>query len=210
MFKLSLMPREGKFFLLFQQGSQNIVNMARELKDLTSVWQNVKGRVTIISDMEQDGDAITRDVMKLLYKTFITPFDREDICLIAHSMDEIDDKIRTTAEAMFLYRIEHPTDKARELSEIVFQVAVEMDNAVTEISASHINQDSLLKRTVEINRLENVADRIYRSALAELFTDPKDIAYVIKWREIYEDIESVIDSIKAMSNVLEDISIKYA
>ena len=207
--KWSLLPREKKFFILFQQGAENIVKMARELKDLLHIWENVKQRVNIIADLEQDGDAITHDVMTLLHRTFITPFDREDISLLAHSLDDIADGIHQIADTVFLYRVERPTEQAKELSDILFQAAIEVEKAITEISGP-INQSQLLKRCVEINRLENSGDIIYRAALAGLFANPSDIAFVIKWRDIYEDLELSIDGCEVIANAVEAIAIKYA
>lgn len=209
MFKISLVPREKKFFILFQQGAENGVKVARELKDLVYVWENVKGRVSVIADLEQDGDAITHDIMSLLNRTFITPFDREDICSLASSLDNISDHIHSAADAMLLYRIDRPTEKAKELADILLQAMTEVQGAVSEIGG-RAYQNILLKRSVEINRLENLGDGVYRAALAELFANTQDIAHLVKWREIYEDMELAIDGCEAVAYVLEGVALKYS
>lgn len=208
MFKLSLFPRDRKFSILFQQGAENVVKMAKEFRDIVYVWENVKERVSILADLERDGDAITHDVMALLHRTFITPFDREDIGLLAQSLDDIADRIHMSADIMLLYRIERPNDKAKELADIILQVAVEVEKAVSGMTG-RIDQNRLLKQCVEINRLENLGDSIYRTALADLFTDSSDVFSVIKWREVYEDMESTIDGCEVVANVLEGVALKY-
>lgn len=209
MAKLSLFPKDRRFSLLFQQGAENIVKMAGEFKQLIYLWENVKERVAMLSDMERDGDAITHDVMTLLHRTFITPFDREDISLLARSLDDIADRIHSTADVMFLCGIERPSDQAKEMADILSQATAELEKAVQDISG-HIDQNQLLKRCVEINRLENLADNLYRAALADLFSGSTDVIQVIKWREIYEDMESAIDGAEEAANVLEGVALKYA
>lgn len=209
MFKLSLLPSDRRFSILFQQGAENVVKMAKELRDLVHVWQNVKERAGILADLERDGDAITHEIMASLHRSFITPFDREDIGSLAHSLDDIADRIQSTADTMFLYRIEHSTAPAKELADIILQAAVEVQIAVHGIGG-RIDHKKLLKQCVEINRLENLGDAVYRAAVADLFADSSDVFYVVKWREIYDDMESAIDGCEVVANVLEGIALKYA
>ncbi len=209
MFKLSLIPREKKFFVLFEQSVQNAVKITRQLKDMVSIWENVKERVGVITDMEHQGDAITHQIFEQLHRSVITPFDREDIALLAHSLDDVTDFIHAAADAMFLYKVERPTHRAKELAEIAVQAVVEVEKAVSEIH-DRVGRNQLLKRCIEINRLENIGDSIYRSAMAELFDDSANIADVIKWREIYNHMESVIDRCEDIANILEGVALKYA
>jgi predicted phosphate transport protein (TIGR00153 family) len=207
--RFSLFPREEKFFVLFEQSAQNAVKIAQQLKDMVNTWENVKERVEMIASLEHDGDAITHQIIAQLYRTFVTPLDREDITLLAQTLDDITDLIHTAADAMMLYKVERPTDKARELADIVVQAAVEVEKGVAQIH-ERIDGDKLMKYSMEINRLENVGDSVYRSALADLFVSSPDFAYLIKWREIYEDIESAIDKCEDIANILEGIALKYA
>ena len=207
--RFSLFPREEKFFVLFEQSAQNAVKAAHQLKDLVNTWENVKERVEMITTMEHDGDAITHQVMAQLYQTFVTPLDREDIALLAQTLDDITDLIHSAADAMLLYNVDQPTDRSRELADIVVEAATEVEKGVAEIHEK-IDRDQLLKCSMEINRLENVGDSIYRSALAELFINSPDYTYLIKWREIYENIESAIDKCEDVANILEGIALKYA
>ena len=209
MFKLSLIPKEKKFFVLFEQGTQNAVKIAQQLKDLVDIWENVKERVGVITDLEHQGDAITHQIFEQLHRSFITPFDREDIAMLAHSLDDVTDFIHAAADAMFLYHVKRPTNKAKELVDIVLQVVVETEKAVSEMH-DRVGRKNLMKRCVEINRLENVGDSVYRAAMAELFNDSADIAGLIKWREVYNHMESVIDRCEDIANILEGVAIKYS
>jgi predicted phosphate transport protein (TIGR00153 family) len=173
------------------------------------IWENVKERVGIINDLEHQGDAITHQIFEQLHRSVITPFDREDIALLAYSLDDVADFIHAAADAMLLYKVERPTNRAKELVDIIVQAVVEVEKAVSEMH-DRIGRKELLKRCVEINRLENRGDRLYRSAMAELFDDSADIAGLIKWREIYNHMESVIDRCEDIANTLEGVSIKYA
>ena len=207
--RFSLFPREEKFFVLFEQSAQNVVKIAQQLKDMVNTWENVKERVGVIASLEHEGDAITHQIIAQLHRTFVTPFDREDIALLAESLDDVTDFIHSAADAMLLYRVERPTDKVREMADIVVQAALEVEKGVSEIHG-RIDRDKLLKLCVEINRLENVGDSVYRSALAELFVKSEDFAYLIKWREIYEHIETAIDRCEDIANILEGVALKYA
>ena len=209
MFKLSLIPKEKKFFVLFEQGTQNAVKIAQQLKDLVDIWENVKERVGVITDLEHQGDAITHQIFEQLHRSFITPFDREDIAMLAHSLDDVTDFIHAAADAMFLYNVKRPTNKAKELVDIVVQVVTETERAVSEMH-DRVGRKNLLKRCVEINRLENIGDSVYRTAMAELFNDSTDIAGLIKWREVYDHMESVIDRCEDIANILEGVAIKYS
>ena len=209
MFRFSLIPREKKFFVLFDQSAQNAVKIAQQLKDMVYIWENVKERVWVITDLEHQGDAITHQIFEQLHRSVITPFDREDIALLAHSLDDVADFIHAAADAMLLYKIEQPTKRAKELVDIVVQAVAEVEKAVSEIY-DRTGRKQILKRCVEINRLENIGDSVFRSAMAELFDDSIDFAGLIKWREIYTHMESVIDRCEDIANILEGVSLKYA
>ncbi len=209
MFKLSLIPRERKFFVLFEQSAQNAVKITQQFKDMVYVWENIKERLGIITDLEHQGDAITHQIFEQLHRSVITPFDREDIALLAHSLDDVADFVHAAADAMFLYKVQHPTRRAKEMADIALQTVTEVEKAVSEVHDRN-GRKQLLKRCVEINRLENTGDSVYRSAMAELFDDSTDVASMIKWREIYDHMESVIDRCEDIANILEGVAIKYA
>ena len=209
LFKFSLTPKDKKFAVLFEQSAHNAVKIAHQLKDMVCAWEDVKERLTIMTDLEHDGDAVTHQIMAELHRSFITPFDREDIALLAHSLDEVTDYIHSSADMMILYKVGQPTARARELADVIVQATVEVEKTVSEIH-ERINREKLLKGCMEINRLENDGDAIYRAALAELFSDSTDTASLIKWREIYEHMEMAIDRCEDVANVLEGVALKYA
>ena len=207
MFKISLMPREAKFFDLFERSAQNVVKGAQLLKELVDNWDNVTDRVGKITDLEHEGDAITHQIMEQLHRTFVTPFDREDIALLAHSLDDIIDFIQAAADTMLVYKVDRPTQAARELADIIVQSADGVARAMPFLRRSG-KLRQILEPCVEINRLENVADGVYRTALGELFNG-NDIAKIIKWREIYEQMESATDRCEDVANVLEGVALKH-
>ena len=209
MFRFPFIPREHKFFDLFEGSARNMVKAAQELKGLVDTWEDVEGRVGKIAQMETEGDTITHQIMAQLNRTFVTPFDREDIALLAHSLDDVMDFIDAAADAMLIYKIDHSTPRAKELADIIVQAAAEVERAIPQLR-QRTELRKVLPRCVEINRLENVADEVFRSAMAELFNDTTDMAQVIKWREIYEHMESATDRCEDVSNVLEGVALKYA
>ena len=209
MVRIPFLPREQKFFDLFEESTKNIVKAAQALKEMIDSWQFIDSRVAEITELEHGGDTITHQILSMLHRTFVTPFDREDIALLAHTMDDILDFIHATADAMFIYKITSPTQRAKELADIIVQGAIEVEKAVRGLRRrSEFKQ--ILERCVEINRLENMADRVYRAAIGELFENTPDITQIIKWREIYEHMESATDRCEDVADVLEGVALKHA
>ena len=208
MVRLSLIPREGKFFILFEKSANNALKIAEHLRDLLYNWENVKEKAAKIFALENEGDTVTHEIVAQLHRTFVTPFDREDIALLAHSLDDVTDNIEAAVDSMILYKIERPTDRAKELADIIVQETGEVAKAVSEMRHK-VELKHILRHCVEINRLENQGDGVYRAALAELFSNEKDIAAIIKWREIYEYMENATDRGEDVANVLEGVALKY-
>ena len=209
MFRFPFIPREQKFFDLFEKSAHNMVKTAQVLKGMVDTWENVKKSVDEIADLEHEGDTITHQIMAQLNRTFVTPFDREDIAMLAHSLDDVTDFIFAAATRMLIYKIDHSTPRAKELADIIVQAALEVERAIPQLR-HRTELKKMLPRCVEINRLENVADEVFRSAQAELFDNTTDMAQIIKWREIYEYMESATDRCEDVSNVLEGVALKYA
>jgi len=207
--KFLFIPREEKFFELFQESAQNMVKAAQRLKEMVDTWEHVEGKVGEITELEHQGDTITHEIMARLHRTFVTPFDREDIALLAHVLDDVTDFIHAAADAMLLYKVDRPGQRAKELADIIVQATEEVERVMPQLR-KHIVLSQVLKRCVEINRLENIADRVYRSAMAELFGDSTDMAHIIKWREIYGYMESATDRCEDVANVLEGVALKHA
>jgi predicted phosphate transport protein (TIGR00153 family) len=172
-------------------------------------WERVDEKVAKIIELEHVGDQMAHEIIALVNKTFVTPFDREDIALLAHSLDDIVDFIEAAADAMNLYKIEKPTDRAKQLADIIVETTKEVLLAISDLRQK-VDLKLILKRSMEINRLENEGDKVYREALAELFNDTKDVSLIIKWREIYEHMETATDRCEDVANVLEGVALKYA
>jgi hypothetical protein len=207
--RFPFIPREEVFFPLFEESARNMVKAARCLKELVDNWQDVEQKVNEITELEHQGDTITHKIAAQLHRTFVTPFDREDIAQLAHTLDDVTDFIHAASDAMLLYKVDPPGQRVKELAGIIVQGATEIARAMPQLRhRSELKQ--ILKRCVELNRVENAADRVYRSALAELFADSTDIAHIIKWREIYEHMESATDRCEDVANVLEGVAVKNA
>ena len=209
MVKFSLLPRQSKFFDLFEESARNMVKVSRALQEMIDNWDVMEGRVAEITELEHAGDTITHQIIAQLNRTFVTPFDREDIALLSHTMDDVTDFVHAAADAMLIYKIDSPTQRAKELANIIVEAATEIEKAVGRLRR-HSELKLIPERCVEINRLENMADRVFRSAMAELFDDAMDITQVIKWREIYEHMESATDRCEDVANVLEGVALKHA
>ena len=209
MLKFPFIPREKKFFDLFEESARNMVKAAQELKGMVNTWEDIEGRAGEITELEHRGDTITHQIIAQLHCTFVTPFDREDIALLAQTLDDVTDFIHAAADAIVIYKIECPTQRAKELADIIVQAATEVERAMPQLRhRGELKQ--ILQRCVEINRLENMADTVFRSAMGELFNDSTDIAQIIKWREIYEHMEEATDRCEDVANVLEGVALKHA
>ena len=206
--RISLLPKDKKFSVLIEQSAENVAKVAQQYNDLLRVWENVKERVDIINDLEHDGDAIKHQIMSALRRSFIVPFDREDIAQLSQSLDEVVDFTHSAADSLLIFRIEKPTPEALELAGVLLLAALEVRSGVCEVFG-RIEQQMFLKRCEQIHDLENRADRIYRLAVAGLFTKSDDPNFVIKWREVYKHMETAINKCEVIANVLEGIALKY-
>ena len=209
MAKFLLTPRDTKFYDLFEQDTRNLVVSAEKLVDLFDNYEDVEAKAKQLKDLEHKGDAITHEIIQRLHRTFVTPIDREDIALLANSLDDVMDFIEAAGRTAFLYRIAQPTERARELASIVAKVAYKLDEVMPSLRRRNQFQ-WILEQCVEINSLENEADDVHHAALAELFHDCTDACEIIKWREIYQHMEDATDRGEDVANVLEGIVLKNA
>ena len=207
--RFSLIPREQKFFDLFEEDAHNLVEAGEVFTDLVDNWDDVAGKASKLEDLEHKGDSITHRIMALLHSTFVTPFDREDIALLTNTMDDILDLIHGAADTMLIYRVQEPTQRAKELAEITHEAVHEVERAVKYLR--HRGQlKQMLVSCVELNRLENAADEVTKQALGELFQDSTDLIHILKWRELYEHMEDATDRCEDVANILEGIALKHA
>ena len=209
MFRFPFIPRQQNFFVLFEDSARNMVKAAHSLKELVDTWEDVEQKVGELDELEHQGDTITHQIMAQVHRTFVTPFDREDIALLGHTLDDVTDFIHAAGTAMLLYKVAPPGQRAKELADIIVQGATEVEKALPKLRRGR-ELRKVLEHCIEINRLENMADTVFRAAMAELFDDSKDMAHVIKWREIYEHMESATDRCEDVANVLEGVALKHA
>jgi len=204
--KFSFMPKDDRFFQLFEESAQNIFKGSKLLKEMVDNYSEAEAKAKEIFDVEFEGDRITHDIIRHLNKTFITPLDREDIYNLASKMDDILDLIESVTDRMVIYKIEEPTPEACKLVDIILRMTEVITWGVSNLK----NLGHVYDHCIEINRLENEADRVARDAISRLFDQEKDPIAVIKWKEIYEKLEDTTDSCEDVANILESVVLKNA
>jgi predicted phosphate transport protein (TIGR00153 family) len=204
--RFSLVPKDRVFFDLFAEGGQNTLRTAKLLRDLLERWPDEGGLATDILKSEQEGDRITHDIIRRLNTTFVTPIDREDIYALATQMDDIVDDIEETADFMGLYQIEAAMDQSLAMAEVLVKSCEQLYGLLQNLRGFK----DLDHYWIEIHRLENDGDRIYRDAVASLFSNGIDPMVVIRWRDIFLRLERAIDATETTASILEGIVIKNA
>jgi predicted phosphate transport protein (TIGR00153 family) len=202
------MPLEGKFFELFNAHAEQIVAGGRELSalmlQLGDTVSNADQHAKTIDAIEKRADQITHETITLLHRTFITPFDRDSIHQLISNMDDILDLIQDVAESLVLYDIRQVSQEARQLTEIC-QSCCERVKAVVGLLSNLEHAQSILKTCREIDQLESDADRVMRAAISRLFREEKDMRQVIKFKTLYELLETVTDRCEDVANIVEGI-----
>jgi len=207
-----LMPREGRFFSLFDQHAKLIVEGAVALADVLRHYEDLKDRthgIKLIEDAEHAADRITHDTVQLLHTTFVTPFDRDDIHRLISRMDDVLDLIQDTGESLVLYDIQRITNEARQLSELLLRCAERVQSAVG-LMASMADAPAILKICQEIDHLESEADKVMRQAISDLFRNEQDVRQLIKLKAVYEALESATDKCQDVANVIESVVLENA
>lgn len=206
---LNLRPRRDPFFDLLEAAASNALDTARLLRDMVEDYRDLDRKYEGIRQLEHAGDRIAHDVFDRLNRTFVTPFDREDIHSLAMDLDDIVDGIEEVADHLLIYRIEEPTAMLVGMVRILVRCCEEVAAAVPQLGDPRRARD-ISNGCVEINRLENEGDQLYRAALDKLFDQPTDPIDVIRWKEVYEVVEKAIDSAEDIADRLDGILIKRA
>lgn len=202
-----LIPKEEKFFIMFREMAKNIVVGAVALKDMLDNFTDPQKSQHRIKEIEHEGDQQTHEIIRKLNKSFITPFDREDIYSLAGALDDIIDIIDASTQHIIVYHIDHITPEAKELGFIILKSCQTIEKAIGVLE----KQPQLISDfCVEINSLENEADRVRADAISRLFDEEKDPICLIKWKEVYENLELVTDKCEDAVNILESIVVKNA
>ncbi|MCL2474888.1 MAG: DUF47 family protein [Chloroflexi bacterium] len=205
----SLIPKDVKFAEFFERSIANMCLAAECLAELFANWSQLEQKVQEIKDKEHIGDTITHEIVSTLYKTFITPFDREDINTLTQSIDDVVDHMDKVGQSLKVYNLEKPYPPAKDMANIVLDCCRQLEQIVPSLRSP-----ATLKNTEEyrkeIHRLENQSDTIYRRSLGELFKESDDFKYIIKWREILSHLEEAVNSCEDVAGVIEGIAVKHA
>lgn len=204
-----VLPAETKFYDWFEKAAQNLVAAATLLCTMLEEGKDWQGRVAQMTELEHQGDFITHEIFDLLHKTFITPLDNEDIQRLTTSMDDVMDTIHAAADSLLLYQIEQARPEARDLAKVILAATQEIAGGTASLRQKR-TLGEMMPRVMEINRLENEADRIARAAISSLVQHRDDVFELIRWKEIYSQLEDATDRCEDVADVLRTVVIKYA
>lgn len=201
--------KEEIFFDMFETTADLACSAAVKLNDLIINFTDVDKKIDAIQAIEHSCDISIHDIVQQLNKSFITPIDREDINEIAKVLDNITDAIEDTAHRFRMFDIKSIREDAKKLSELIVVCTSELKNVMTELK--HMKTSKLLcQHIIEVNRIENEGDLLYRTAMASLFTSGMDPLEIIKWKEIYEFLENSLDACEDVANIVEGVVMKHA
>jgi uncharacterized protein len=201
---MRLLPHDASFFTHFETQGKKTVEGCLAFQQMISDPTALDGKAERVKQIEHECDDVTHAVVEALHKTFITPIDRNDIYRLITKMDDIMDLVEAAADRLALYEMPKMTKEAAELAACLVSSAEHVLGAVSGIRDLN-KPGGILEHCIEINRLENVADNILRTALAKLFREEKDPISVIKWKEIYETLEAATDRCEDVANIIEGV-----
>ena len=204
--RFSLVPQQMVFYDLFKEDIANALKAAEAMLDMARDYTNIADKARVIKDIEHDGDTITHEIIRTLNKTFVTPFDREDIYALSTSVDDVVDLIEAAADACVLYQVQDTTQHLQKGAEILVLAVKELQKAFDKLSSF----SGLEEHWIEANSLENQADQIYRKAIGELFSNGHDATDIMRWKGVYDLLEDANDKCEDIANIIESITIKHA
>lgn len=204
------LPKETSFFDFFEEHAALTVEGTKEFLSMVSTGANIDAKAKRIADIEHETDVITHRCVEALHKTFITPIDRDDIHRLITKMDDVMDFVEAAAERIALYEITVMTAEVRDLADVLVRASEQVAAAAKGLRNLKDPQ-TILKLCIDINRLENEGDQILRRAVAKLFKESAgDPINVIKWKEIYENLESATDRCEDVANIIEGVVLEHA
>ena len=202
-----LIPKDEKYFELFKDLARNIVEGSRLFKEMLDDFNDPVASQKQIKQIEHNGDILTHDIVKKLNKSFVTPFDREDIYALSSALDDILDLIDSCSQRFVMYNVDKPTPTAQEMAFLILKSCQTLESAISMLGG---NLEQINRYCVEVNSPENEADRVCREAISRLFDEEKDPIQLIKWKEIYETLERACDKCEDAVNILESVVLKNA
>ncbi len=205
-----LVPREGKFYELFNRQASLIADAGREIESLIKDYGNAAGRaerVARIHALEHDGDRVTHEMMTLLHTIFVTPFDRDDIHRLISRLDDVLDLMQDTVESLVLYDVQALTSEATNLASLLQRSCVRVQSAVA-LLKSMDNAPEIMKLCAEIDSMESEADHVMRTGISSLFRNESDVRQLIKLKAIYELLETATDRCQDVANIIESVVVE--
>ena len=207
--RFSLIPRNYRFYDLFEESAGKLVTAAEVLTDLLDHFENVEMKAARMKELEHEADNVTHEIYTQVHQTFVAPLDREDIAALAQRLDDVMDYMEAASTAIRIYGIPRPTPPARALADLIRLQCLQLERAISTLRhRGRLKQ--ILEQLKEVNRLENEADALHLNATAELFRGEMSSVDIIKWRDIYDQLESATDSAEQVAHVLEAIVLKHA
>jgi uncharacterized protein len=202
--RISLVPQNREFFRLLERASDNAVAISRRLVALLDEFPANGMQLLEVKELEHEGDRLTREVVDLLNRTFVTPFDRDDIYLLASAIDDVCDHIEEAADNIDAYEVREVPRRAQEQADVIYRAAERLHDAVGLLEGFRDAQ----KQLVALRLLEDEGDRLVREAIAELFRSGADPLTIIRWKDIHEQLEEAVDACENAADVLEAILVK--
>lgn len=207
--RISFLPKEYKFFDMFDKLAAMAVNASRYFRDLTLSGKFDEESVQKMRTIENQADEVTHDIINKLNLTFITPFDREDIHSLAHQLDGVIDNINTIVNRMRLYNLQVVNNDLIHFAEVIEKSIAALEKAVNGLRNIK-NTQQILEYCIEVNRLENVGDQLRDNVIGALFDNKHDPIFIIKWKEIFSEAETVLDQCEDVANIVQSIMVKQA
>ena len=204
MARISLVPQNKQFFRLLERASDNAVGISRQLLQLLEEFPANGAHLREIKELEHEGDRLTREVVDLLNRTFVTPFDRDDIYLLASAIDDVCDHVDEASGNIVGYGVEEIRPKAKEQAQVILRSAEKLHEAVSRLEGFKDSSSQLHA----LRDLEDEGDRLNRTAVSELFSSGEDPIVVIRWKDIHEQLEEAVDACENAADVLEAILVK--
>jgi predicted phosphate transport protein (TIGR00153 family) len=202
MARISLVPQRKEFYELYACASANVVEIAEALAAFLATFPD--GGAELIKELEHEGDRLTHDVIDLLNRTFVTPFDREDMYRLATALDDVCDHVDEAAGNIASYGVQRVRPASIQQAEVILRCARKLQEAVANLEGFKVQRRTL----IELRELEDEGDRLARDAIAELFQAERDPIALIRWKEIYERLEDAVDACENAADVLEAILVK--
>jgi predicted phosphate transport protein (TIGR00153 family) len=205
--KLKISNRPDAFFGLFAESAENLRTAAELLQDLIGDYRDVEAKAKRIVDLEHAGDEVTHAIIRLLNTTFVTPMDREDIYQLATALDDVLDALEAVSDLFVLHLIEAPLPEMKAQVDVLVLAARQTEQALALLP--NMKREELEPYWIEINRLENEGDQLYRRAIADLFSGEHRAMDVLKWKEVIENLEEALDGLENVANIIESTVLKH-